>query len=145
MIVAPRRTLARLHPDEGARDGTWALVVYLLAAHTGDLVAAVARVSSLRSFDALLQSAVDVAIGLVVPFATMFAIELLLGRGRAHRAALCLVPMLLGAAALRLLDSFGVLVWPSQWLPGVIAAAPSLLFAGLLRPAIPERAPGGAA
>src|SRR5262249_48741198 len=65
MLVAPKRTLAELHQDEGVRDGTWVLVAYLLAAHVDDVIAALARVVSLGDAGALLSGAADVAIGLV--------------------------------------------------------------------------------
>lgn len=139
MLVAPKRTLAELHQDEGVRDGTWVLVAYLLAAHVDDVVTAFARVVSLRDAGALLSGAADVAIGLVAPFITMFVVEIVLGRERAHRAALCLAPMLAIAAVLHLLDSFGVLVLPERWLPGVIAGVPCLPFAAWVRDAVPLR------
>ena len=143
MLVAPRQTLASLHPDEGARDGTWVLLAYLLAAHVDDVVAGIARVVSLKSFDALLTGAADVAIGLVAPFLATFAIELMLGRGRSYRAALCLAPMLAIAVVLHLAESFGLLVWPSRWLPGAIAGVPCLALALFVKDAIPVRSSGG--
>jgi hypothetical protein len=139
MLVAPRQTLAALSEQAGPRDGTWVLVVYLLAAHVDGLFAALARVVALHDFDALLRGVVDVALGLVVPFVTSFAVELVLGRARAHRAALCLAPMLAVAALLHLLDAVGVLVWPTPWLPGAISALPALAYAVWLRPSIAPR------
>jgi hypothetical protein len=143
MLVAPRRTLAALHPDEGRRDGTWLLVVYVLAAHVDDVVAAIARMMALRSISALPAAVVDVAIGLVAPFVTLFAVELVLGRERAHRAPLLLAPMLAIAVVLHLAVSFGGMRWAWQWLPGAIAGAPCLLFAWRVKDAIPPRASGG--
>ena len=135
MLTAPRRTLAALGPDEGARDGTWAVLVYMLAVHVADVIAAIARLVALRDIGVV----ADVAMGLVVPFMSTFAVELALGKGRAHRAGVCLAPLLLVATVLHLLGVAGVAGWPWRWLPGVIAGVCAVAFAAWLRPAITPR------
>ncbi|MBC8073873.1 MAG: hypothetical protein IAG13_36480 [Deltaproteobacteria bacterium] len=135
MLIAPRQTVAALGPDEGARDGTWAVLVYMLAMHVADVIAAIAKLVALRDIGVV----ADVAMGLVVPFMTTFAVELALGKARAHRAGVCLAPMLLVAASLHLLDVGGVIGWPMRWLPGVIAGLCAVAFAVWLRPSITPR------
>lgn len=139
MLVAPRRTVAALGPDQGARDGTWALLVWLLAVGVLDVFAAAARIGALRNFDAVLGGLADVALSLLPPFVATFAIELVLGTTRAHRAGSCLAPMLATGAVFSLVEAAGLWRISPSWLPAAIAAAAACLLAVHVRSAVPER------
>jgi hypothetical protein len=141
MLVAPRATVAALGEDDGARDGTWALVVWLLAVHSFDLVAIAARTGALRTFDAVVGGVAELALGLLPPFAATFLLEWTLGRGRAHRAGTCLAPMLAVGAAWRLLEVARVV--PStgavaMWLGPAVAVGAAVVVAVLVRDAVPK-------
>ena len=140
MLVAPRRTVAALGEDDGRRDGTWALLVWLLGVHVIDLFQVAARVGALRSFDAVFGGVADVAISLLPPFVATFVVELALGTGRAHRAGTCLVPMLLLGPVLHMLENAGMLRALASWAPDVIAGVAALALALYVKPAVPPRA-----
>jgi hypothetical protein len=136
MLVAPRRTAAALTEDDGARDGTWALLVWLLGAHVFDVFRVAARIAALHDFDAVIGGAAEVAFSLLPPFVATFAVELALGRGRSHRAGTCLAPMLAIGAGVRLELVFA---WKPEvaWIPDVAAGVASVLLALWIRPAVP--------
>lgn len=140
MLVAPRATVAKLGEDDGARDGTWALLVWLLAVHTLDLVAVTARIGALRSLDATVGGVAELALGLLPPFAATFLIEWTLGRGRSHRAGTCLAPLLATGAAWRVLEVLGVLPATgaaTTWVGPTVAAAAAIGLAAWVRNAVP--------
>ena len=136
MLVAPRRTAAALGEDEGARDGTWALLAWLLGAHVFDVFRVAARIAALHDFNALIGGAAELAFSLLPPFVATFAVELVLGRGRSHRAGTCLAPMLALGAGVRLVEL--VFAWRPEvaWLPDVVAGAAAVLLALWIRPAV---------
>lgn len=136
MLVAPRRTAAALGEDEGARDGTWALLVWLLGAHVFDVFRVAARIAALHDFDAVIGGAAELAFSLLPPFVATFAVELVLGRGRSHRAGTCLAPMLAVGACVRLVEL--VFAWRPEvaWLPDVAAGAAAVALALWIRPAV---------
>lgn len=105
-LLRPRTTFAALGPDEGPRDGLLFLVLYAVGAHLlpiGDAVADFAAMASLAALPTLLS-------GLVVLIPWLVAtlgVEAILGPSRAHRAALCLLPLLLVVVAARLAAGLG--------------------------------------
>lgn len=139
VLAAPRTTLAALRPDEGARDSGWALVAWLLATAVFDLVEVVARVAALRTLGATLLAVADVAIALLPPYVATFAIELVLGRARAHRAGTLLAPMIAVGAALHLGAALGLWLPRWGWLPPLLAGVVAVAFAAWVRPAIAPR------
>lgn len=140
MLVAPRRTVAALGEDDGRRDGTWALLVWLLGVHVIDLFQVAARVGALRNFDAVFGGVADVAISLLPPFVATFVVELALGTGRSHRAGTCLVPMLVMGAALHMFETAGMLRALPAWLPDVVAGVAAVAMALFVKQAVPMRA-----
>lgn len=136
MLVAPRQTLAAMAPDEGQRDGTWALLAWLAATSVYTLVEVAARLLALRSFDALLLGAADVAIALLAPYVATFAIELVLGRPRSHRAGTLLAPMIAVGAIAHLLVANGVWRPPGTWLPPLLAGLAAVGWAFVVRGSI---------
>lgn len=136
MLVAPRRTVAALPADVGVRDGTWAVLAYLVAGRLADVIAAIARVVRLQTMDAGLVSLAEIGISLLPPVAATFGAEVLLGRGRSHRAGTVLAPLLVLAA----IDTFvGAFAWRFEptWLPDAIGVAAVLAFAAWARRAVP--------
>jgi peroxiredoxin len=119
MLVAPRRLLAGLSPETGQRDGAVLLAAYLLAVGLlpiGDTLADFWALRSLAAAPGLLRALLPALPWLLA--AT--ALDWLLGPARAHRVALCLVPLLVIHAGALLLADLGL---P---LPGPFYAAPLL-------------------
>lgn len=139
ILVTPRQTLVAMAPDEGARDGTWALLAWLAATSVYALVEVTARLVALRSFDALLLGAADVAIALLAPYVATFAIELVLGRTRSHRAGTLLAPMIAVGAIGHLLIANGAWRPAGAWLPPLLAGLAALGWAFAVRASIEPR------
>jgi uncharacterized membrane protein YtjA (UPF0391 family) len=138
MLVAPRRTVAALGEDDGGRDGSWALLAWLLGVHVLDAFGLIARIAALRSFDAVIGSAAELAFSLLPPFVATFVVELVLGRGRSHRAGSCLAPMLAIGTVARLGVGFGLWKPTPEWIPDVVAGAAAVALAYWVRPAVPS-------
>ena len=93
MLLAPRDLLASLSPETGTRDGAVLLLAYLLGVAVlpiGDAVADFWALRSLAAAPGLLRGLLPALPWLL----TATALDWLLGPGRAHRVALCLVPLL---------------------------------------------------
>ncbi|WAS92403.1 TlpA family protein disulfide reductase [Nannocystis punicea] len=105
-LLHPRATAASLAPEDGARDGLLFILLFAAGAHLlpiGDAVADFTAMAGLAALPTLL-SGFTVLIPWLV---TTLAVEAILGPQRAHRAALCLLPMLLVVALARLLAGAG--------------------------------------
>jgi thiol-disulfide isomerase/thioredoxin len=144
MLVAPRRTVAALEPSAGARDGTWAVLAYVVAGKVDAIVAALARVVRLGSADALLMSVADLGLSLLPPVAATFVAELVLGRARGHRAGLTLAPLVGVAAFGSFVAAVGWRFEPS-WIGDALGVAAALGVALWIRPAVPTEKDAGAA
>lgn len=136
MLVAPRRTLAGLSPETGRHDGAALLAAYLLAVGLlpiGDALADFWALRSLAAAPGLLRALLPALPWLLA--AT--ALDWLLGPARAHRVALCLIPLLLVDALAHLLTDLGLsLPGPSYTAP-VLGALAALLLAARVRAATP--------
>jgi thiol-disulfide isomerase/thioredoxin len=145
MLVAPRRTVAALAPDQGTRDGTWAVLAYLVAGRLDQIVAAIARIVRLGSLDALLMSLADIGISLLPPVAATFGAELVLGRARGHRASVTLAPLVLSAAVGAFMQAAGWRFEPSWSLDafGVVAVLGLALWIRRAVPPVSPAAPAG--
>lgn len=134
-LTRPRATFAALPHDAGRRDGAAFILLYAAGAHLlpiGDAVADFSAMASLAALPTLLAGCVALVPWLV---ATL-GVEAILGPVRAHRAALCLTPMLLLAAAARLLAGLGHPLPLPRYAIDIVGA---LLAAGLalhVRPAV---------
>jgi len=106
VLLRPRTTIAALAPDAGPRDGLVFILLFAAGAHLLPLGDAAADFSAMAGLAALptLLSGFTVLIPWLV--ATL-GVEALLGPQRAHRAALCLLPMLLVVVLARLLAGAG--------------------------------------
>ncbi|MBL9104731.1 MAG: TlpA family protein disulfide reductase [Myxococcales bacterium] len=138
VLLAPRAVLRHLPEQTGARDGAHLLALYALAVALPALGRALAGTLALGDPLGLLQGVVPLVPWLVCGL----AVEWSLGRARAHRTALCMVPLLLVATLAHLLDLGGPrLLGPADFATALGGAA-SLALALAVRPVIP---PAGAA
>jgi len=138
VLLAPRAVLRHLPEQTGARDGSHLLALYALAVALPALGRALAGTLALGDPLGLLQGVVPLIPWLVCGL----AVEWSLGRARAHRTALCMVPLLLVATLAHLLDLGGPrLLGPADFATALGASA-SLALALAVRPVIP---PAGAA
>ncbi len=134
MLVRPRALLSELSEGTGKHDGAWLLLAWLLAVGVPELGEGLADLRALGG----LEGALGLAQGLwpvLQWLAASAAVEWLLGPTRAHRAALCLVPMLVVGALGHLLLSLGLTLPGARYLP-LVAAAIALIFTAAVRPAI---------
>ncbi|HEY0136032.1 MAG TPA: TlpA disulfide reductase family protein [Nannocystis sp.] len=132
MLVAPRATVADLSESTGRYDGVWLALAWLAAVGLVDLGDALADLRALGG----LGGALGLVQGLwpLLPWLlASTAVEWLLGASRAHRAALCLVPMLVIGGAAHLLAA--VVAVPA-YVPAALGAAAALALAAYVRPAI---------
>ncbi len=134
MLVAPRATLRDLPESAGRRDATVLALSWLAAVGLPDLGDALADLWALGGLGGLL-GLVQGLWSLLPWLLASAAIEWLLGPTRAHRAALCLVPMLVLGAGAHLLAAVVDVPGPS-YLPAALGALAALALAGYVRPAI---------
>lgn len=141
-LVRPRATMAALAPDDGPRDGILFLLLFALGAHLlpiGDAVADFVAMAGVAALPTLL-SGLTVLIPWLV--ATL-GVEAILGPQRAHRAALCLLPMLLVVVLARLLAGAGHPLPVPKYSIEIAGAALAALLALWVRPAVRlSREPG---
>ena len=134
MLVAPRATLRDLPEGTGRRDATALTLGWLAAVGLPELGDALADLWALGG----LGGALGLVQGLwpLLPWLlASAAVEWLLGSTRAHRAALCLVPMLVIGAGAHLVAAVVAVPGPSYF-PAALGAAAALALAGYVRPAV---------
>lgn len=147
-LLRPRATAAALEPDAGPRDGLVFLLFYALGAHLlplGDALADFLAMLGLAALPTLLAG-----FTVLIPWlVATLGVEAILGPQRAHRAALCLLPMLLLVVLARLLAGAGAPLPVPKYsveLAGAVLAAGLALW---VRPAVrltqeaPPPAPAG--
>ncbi|MBA3547197.1 MAG: TlpA family protein disulfide reductase [Nannocystis sp.] len=136
VLIAPRAMLGELSPETGRRDGALLLAAYLLAVAVlpiGDTLADFWALRSLTAAPGLLRALLPALPWLL----TAAALDWLLGAGRAHRIALCLVPLLVIDAGAHLLTDLGVSLPSPSYAASVLGALAALLLAARVRGAIP--------
>ncbi|MCY1066163.1 TlpA disulfide reductase family protein [Nannocystis sp. RBIL2] len=105
-LLRPRATVASLAPEDGPRDGLLFILLFAAGAHLlalGDAAADFAAMAGLAALPTLLAG-----FTVLIPWlVTTLAVEAILGPLRAHRAALCMLPMLLVVVAARLAAGLG--------------------------------------
>ena len=139
-LLAPRATfsaLDELSPGTGRHDGALLLALYLAAVGVpavGDAVADFWALRGLSAAPGLLRALLPALPWLLA----LVAVEWRLGPARAHRAPLCLVPLLAIDALAHLLPPPG-----PDYTAAALGGLASLLLAGRVRPAIaPAVVPG---
>jgi len=140
ILVQPRATARALRPDEGVRDGLWLGVLYLLAVGTLDVLRGVATARATANFSGVVMLLAAVGRVLVVPIVVLVACEAVLGRARAHRRGLMLVPLLLVVAAAAELAVHGVGL--PKFGPEIVGAALSVALAWWVRAAVAPQEEG---
>lgn len=135
-LVAPRRTVAALGPEDGGRDGLVIGLLYVLGTSVYPMTAAVATLLSTHSLVAL---ASGVARVLLTPIVVLVLTETLLGRRRSYRGGVTLMPLLVVGTAAHALTLLRLPSLPGLW-SDVIGAAGAVALALWMRPAIPLEA-----
>lgn len=134
-LLRPRRAAAALPISAGRRDGLALLLLYAAGARLlpiGDAVADFWAMFGLAALPTLLAG-----LAALIPWlVATLAVEAVLGPQRAHRAALCLLPMLLVAALARLLAALGHPLPVPGFAVDVAGAALSVALAAYVRPAV---------
>ncbi len=108
ILVQPRATARALPDDEGLYDGIWLGVLYLLSVGLLDVLRGVATARVTANLSGLLMLLAAVGRVVVVPIVVLVACETVLGRSRAHRRGLLLVPLLVVVTAAHELSFHGL-------------------------------------
>ncbi len=139
VLLAPRSVFANLPEAAGPHDGLALFAAYALAVALPGLAAALADFMALGLFPGL--SGLAQALLPLLPWVlTLSAVEWRLGDTRAHRASLCMVPLLLLAALAHLADLRDVTLPGPAYLPALLGGLAALALASWARSAIAEPA-----
>ncbi len=132
MLVAPRRTVAALGPEEGRRDALVLGTLYVLGTSLYPMTAAIATVVSTHSIVAL---ASGVARVLLTPIVVLVLVETILGGGRSHRGGSCLLPLVLVGTLAHAAATLALPTLPGLW-PDILGALAAAGLALWIRPAV---------
>ena len=102
-LIAPRRLLRDLPPGTGDRDGLVLLGLYTLAVAVPALGQAFAEFTAIGGYTSLVRGALPLFPWLICSV----LLDWVLGPARAHRTAVCMVPMLLIVSVAQLLNIAG--------------------------------------
>jgi len=138
VLLAPRVLLASLPEGTGRHDGAALLLAYVLAVGLPGLAAAVADLIALGPL-AGLSGLAQGLLPLLPWLLTASAVEWRLGDARAHRAGLCLSPLLVLAALAHLAALCGLELPGPGYLPALLGGLASLVLASAVRGAIAPR------
>lgn len=134
ILLRPKATLARLHADEGRRDG-WVLVgLFVLGSQIERLTETVARFEVFRSVLLLFNG---LALALLTPVLVGFMVEGVIGAARSRYRHLPLVALVLLATLGNLLRQQGVTLPGPRYLPEMLGAAWALGLAWWIRKRMP--------
>jgi hypothetical protein len=133
-LVAPRATVAALPPDEGARDGVWLGLAYLLVTGVSPFIEGLANLNATRNFNGAMMVLAALGRSLIVPIVALVIVETILGAGRAHRRGLALMPAVVVVLALRHVPWRALSPWP--FVPEALAIVAAIGWAVWMRPAI---------
>lgn len=143
VLLAPRALLASLPEGTGRRDGAILFAAYILALGLPGLSAAAADLLALGLLPGL--SGLAQALLPLLPWVLALSlVEWRLGDVRAHRAGLCLVPLLVLAGLAHLADLRGLEVPGPAYLPALLGGLASLALATRARPAVSPSTPSTA-
>lgn len=132
-LIAPRRTVAALRAEDGARDGLVLGTLYVIGTALYPMTDTLATVISTHSLVAL---ASGVARVLLTPIVVLVLVETLLGGDRSHRGGLFLLPLVVLGTLAHMLATFEVLAIPALW-PDFVGAAAAAGLALWTRTSIP--------
>lgn len=142
VLLAPRRTAASLPDTEGEHDGLVLGVLFLVAVGVRGLFEGAADLAVTRNFSGFLMLLSSLGRGLIVPILALVLAQTILGKDRAHRAGLCLVPVVVLAAVLREVPMRQLVPWPfvAEGLMVLVAGALALWIRPAVKPLQPEAA-----
>ncbi len=123
VLLAPRALLGSLPEGTGRSDGAALLLAYLLAVGLPGIAAAVADLIALGPL-AGLSGLAQGLLPLLPWLLTASAVEWRLGDARAHRAGLCLCPLLVLAALAHLAALCGLELPGPGYLPALLGVSP---------------------
>lgn len=132
-LIAPRRTVAALSAEDGARDGLVLGTLYVIGTALYPMTETLATVISTHSLVAL---ASGVARVLLTPIVVLVLVETLLGGDRSHRGGLFLLPLVVAGTLAHVLATFEVWTVPALW-PDFVGAAAAAGLALWARTSIP--------
>ncbi len=133
VLVAPRRTVAALAVEDGARDGLVLGTLYVIGTALYPMTDTIATGVSTHSLVAL---AAGVARVLLTPIVVLVLVETLLGGRRSYRGGLFLLPLVVLGTLAHVLASFEVVSIPALW-PDFAGAAAAGALALWARKSIP--------
>lgn len=134
MVVHPRTTARALRADEGAHDGLWLGLLYLLGMGTLEILRGIATARVTANLSGVLMLLAAVGRVLVVPIVVLVACETVLGRARSHRRGLMLVPLLLTVTVAQELALHGLAL--RAYVPEIVGGLLSLGLALWVRDAV---------
>ncbi len=138
VLLAPRPLFKNMPDAAGPRDDVALFTAYALAVALPGLAAALADFMALGLLPGL--SGLAQALLPLLPWVlTRSAVEWRLGDARAHRASLCMVPLLVLAALAHLADLRAVSLPGPAYLPALLGGLAALALASWARSAIPSR------
>jgi hypothetical protein len=133
----PRETTASLAPEEGARDGLWLGILYVLGSQLISVGQAAKSLMVTSSNGALMMLASQAGRILLPPLVLSLVVEFLLGPSKAHRRGLFLMPLVICATAANLIRQFGV-AHNDELTPLLVGAVWAIGLVFLTRAAIPS-------
>lgn len=131
ILVQPRATARAMKADEGRWDGVWLGALYLLSVGTLEILRGVATARVTGNLSGLLMLVAAVGRVALVPIVVLVACETVLGRDRAHRRGLMLVPLLLAVAVEHELAMHGLGL--PAFVPEVVGGLASVVLAWVVR------------
>lgn len=135
-LICPRREVGRLSPEEGRHDAWWFGGLYLAGAEIDGLARGLASWASLRDLGGAMMFGAALGRSLLIPIVALTLAEVVLGRSRAYRRAVVLVPLLVGTTGVRGLSLLGVPVAPPTWLVPLAAGAWGMAWIAWIRPIV---------
>lgn len=143
ILVQPRPTMAALPPSEGLRDGLWLGLLYVLVTGTYGLLQAVATALATANLGGIVMLLGALGRTMVAPILLLVACETILGRRRAYRRGLFLVPLVVAASVAHELGLYGIDLPP--FAPEIVGSLAGLALVWWVRPEVtPHDASEGA-
>ena len=135
ILVRPRATVRALAPHEGQRDALLLGTLYVLGAGLYAIFGGIASLRATANLGGLVALAAAFGRVVVVPLLVIVACETVLGRERAHRRGLMLVPLLVVTMLAHELAVHGVSL--RSYLPQIVGGLLSVLLAWWVRKHVP--------
>lgn len=134
-LLQPRRQAARTPAAAGGHDALWLVLLYAVATQVRPWGRAVASLLATGDGTGWMMLAAAIGRGLLVPIVVLVVAEAILGRDRAHRRAVVLLPLVVVASVDRWLGGGG-----SPWPASIAGAVLGLGWVAWIRRAVPPLA-----